>query len=253
MTSPMQYGSVQYQSPTDKALGSITQKSYAYKQQGEVLSKLTGDVSFMAENQRKMQKGIDKANENVIQQMQGLVNDMISLFGGGSPDEVIDLGDLRYVLQAIGALFGFGDGAGGVQLPLNLFDSANHFVTQFLFPAMNWEDGFNTGIDNFISIMLNVVDGLDVPFITQAAQDFAVRLSGFRDDIAKAINWIEDLFNKTWKLILSGWDCFFGGALYNGVSVQAWSPEASANVTAAWNNFIQLIFPGATTPTTNIP
>lgn len=251
MTSPAQYGSIQYQSPTDKALSSITQNSYAYKGEGEVLAKLTSDVSFMAENQRKMQKGIDQANENVVQQIQGLVNDVVALFGGGSPDEVVDLGDFRYIFQGLGALFGLGDGAGGVQMPFNLFNAASHFMSQFFFPAMDWQYGFDTGIDNFISIMLNVIDGLHVPFITQAAQDFAVMLSGWRDNIDKALQWIEDLFNDSWKLIQAVWDWIFGGSLYSGTAVVAFSEEAGVNVGAAWNTLIQLIFPGAVTPTTS--
>ena len=249
--SPYQYGNVQYQSPTDKALSSINRNSYAYKQQGQVVSKLIGDVSFIADNQRKMQKGIDQANENVVQQIQSLVNDVVVLFGGGSPDEVVDLGDLKYVFQGIGALFGLGDGEGGIQLPFNLFDAASHFITQFLFPSMDWEYGFNTGIDNFISIMLNVVDGIHVPFITEAAQEFAVMLSGFRDDILKAIDWLEDLFNRMWKLICALWDYVLGDDLYNGTAVEPFSSPGGDHLAEAWNNLIQLLFPGAPTLTTN--
>lgn len=202
MTSPGQYGGVQYQSPTDKALGTITSQSYAYKDQGAVLSKLVGDVSFMADNQRQMQRGIDKANENVIQQLQGTIKDITALFGGGSPDTMIDLGDLRYVFQGLGALFGFGDGSGNVQLPLNLFDAATHFITQFFFPSQNWKEGFDTFTDNLISGILNFANGIDHGgLITQIAETFAEFLSDTRDFAENALEWLGDVISDIFVLI----------------------------------------------------
>ena len=80
MTTPGQYGTYTYQSPETRALASITAESYD-KDQAKTIIKLKNDVGYMAAYMRKMQKSIDQANANFIQQIQAFIADIIVLVG----------------------------------------------------------------------------------------------------------------------------------------------------------------------------
>jgi hypothetical protein len=184
MSTPIgMYGGLGYQSSEVRALGGITPESYDYRDQAKTMSKLVYDVSYMAGMQRKMQEGIDSANQNVFQQLQGLIDEIIVIFGGGG-DTGFDFGDLKYIFQAIGALFGLEPGG---TLPFNLFDAAWHFFSQYLFPFGNFRDAMDTVIDAFISTILDVFG--EVPIVGEALQQFAAFVSDSRD-------FIEQLFDQ---------------------------------------------------------
>lgn len=191
MSAPMgMYGGYQYESTEARALGSITQESYDYRDQGRLLGKLTGDVSYMAAYMRKMQKGIDDANQNFIQQIQSLIHDIIVIFGG-TGDTGFDFGDLKYILQGFGALFGF-DTSLGLPLPLNLFQAAWHFFSNYILPINNFGDAIDAIIDAAISTILDIFG--EIPIVGQALQQLAVIISGVRDLLGPIFDAIEALF-----------------------------------------------------------
>ena len=74
------------------------------------------------------QSGIDAAGANPIEQIQGLVADIFAIVAGFEPTG-IDLGDLKYILQALGALLGV---TPGTPFPLNLIDVATNIFTKFI-------------------------------------------------------------------------------------------------------------------------
>jgi hypothetical protein len=188
---PGLYGGYSYQSPTLRALGKITPESYDYRDQTKVVSKLVGDVSFMGGMMRKMQKGIDEANQNFVQQIQSLLTDFLVLLGGGG-DTGLDFGDLKYLLQAVGALFGFDQGV----LPINLFQAAWHFFSTYIVPVDNFKDLMDFIIDGAIASILDIFG--EVPIVGQALQQLAVIISEIRDilsPIAAAIDAFFDAFN----------------------------------------------------------
>jgi hypothetical protein len=176
MTSPGQYGSHQYQSPETRALASITAESYD-KDQAKTLIKLKNDVGYMAAYMRKMQKQIDQANENFIQQIQSFIADFIVLLGGGSLT-TIDFGDLRYVIQAIGALLGF-QSVGGIPIPINLFTAAWNFFGIYIAPTQQFADVINELIDAAISIIIDALG--EIPVLGQSIQQLAAWLIEIRD------------------------------------------------------------------------
>lgn len=194
MTTPIgMYGGAKYQSPTTRALGSITVESYekVYDDQAQFMSKLAGDVSFLASNARKQQAGIDKANENFIQQFQDMIRDVIVLMGGGGATG-FDFGDLKYVLIAIGALFGFTDSNGKITIPVNLFQAAWHFFSNYILPVDNFKDAMNTIVDDIIAAMLDYLG--EIPIIGQAAQQLAVIISDIRDTLGPLVDAIDTFF-----------------------------------------------------------
>ena len=187
------YGSYNYQSPESRALSSITQESYDYRDQGKLINKLTGDVSYLASYMRKMQQGIDSANQNVVQQLQSLINDFLVIIGGGG-DTGFDFGDLKYVLQAIGALFGFGP---GLSLPINLGQAASHFFSEYVLGLANFEESINVIIDSALATILDIFG--EVPILGQAAQGLAVFITGLRDGINTTIDNLGDLISDLWN------------------------------------------------------
>ncbi|AKU45325.1 minor tail protein [Mycobacterium phage Madruga] len=188
MSAPMgQIGGYRYESPEARRLGNINPQSYDYRDQTKTVAKLVNDVSYMAGMQRKMQKGIDEANQNFIQEIQAFINDILVLLGGGG-DTGLDFGDLKYILQAIGALFGFEP---GVPLPLNLFQAAWHFFSNYILPVGNFEEAINMIIDGAIATILDIFG--EVPIVGQALQQLAQIISAIRDSLLPLIDAFEAL------------------------------------------------------------
>lgn len=176
-----------YETPVMRSLGKITPESYDYRDQSKLMSKLVGDVSLMGGQMRKMQKGIDAANQNFIQQLQSLINDVVVLLGGGG-DTGLDLGDLKYILQMFGALFGLDQGI----FPLNLFNAAWHFFSNFILPGGNFEEVINMLIDNFIATVLDIFG--EVPILGEALQQLAAIISELRDILMPIFDALTELF-----------------------------------------------------------
>lgn len=167
------YGAYSYESPESRALGSITSESYD-KDQAKNLIKLNNDVAYMAAYMRKMQKGIDEANQNVIQQIQSFINDVVVLLGGGTA-QGFDFGDLKYILQMIGALLGLGD----ADFPLSAFEAVWHMLSTYIFPSAQFKDIIDAMIDAFIAGVLDLFG--EVPIVGQALQQLAEIILTIRD------------------------------------------------------------------------
>lgn len=172
------YGAYKYESPQSRALKSITADSYN-KDQAKNLMQLNKNTEYMAGYLRKLQRGVDDANQNILEQAQGFISDMLVLIGGGSATG-LDFGDMKYVFQSWGALLGITDGHGNLQLPINLFQAAWHFFSTYVM-------GFGT---NFGSVIDGLIDGAigrliswlgDIPIIGGAVSQFAVWVSDLRD------------------------------------------------------------------------
>lgn len=195
------YGSYKYESPEARALGTITSESYD-KDQAKNLIKLNNDVSYMAAYMRKMQKGIDDANQNVIQQIQSFINDIIVLIGGGSA-QGFDFGDLRYILQMIGALLGIGE----QDFPLSAFESAWHMLSTYIFPSAQFEDVINALIDSAIGGILDLFG--EVPIAGEALQQLAAVILSVRDffssfDLSHLVISISQLADQSPTVIWEG-------------------------------------------------
>lgn len=175
MTSSM--GGYKYESPTTRTLGTITPESYDYRDQGKVITKLVTDVSFMAGLQRKMQKGIDDANQNFVQQIQSFITDFLVILGGQG-DTGFDWGDLKYIFQAIGALFGLNP---GMPFPINLLQAAWHFFSNYILPIGDFGEAIDNLTDMFIATVLDIFG--EVPIVGQALEQLAVILVNARDGL----------------------------------------------------------------------
>ena len=183
-------GGYKYESPASQALSTITPESYvkAYADQTQFISKLVNDVSFMASSMRVMQRGIDKANENPVQQIQAMLADVLVLLGGHG-DTGFDFGDLKYVIMAWGSLLGLSDENGNLILPVDLIGGLIRFFTNYIAPGGDFKDAVDALVDSIIATMLDVFG--EVPILGQAAEQFAVILSDWRDMFDPIISAVE--------------------------------------------------------------
>lgn len=127
----------EYESKESRTLAAIQSKNYPDTNKDFVknVSRLNSSVDYISSYMRVMQKGIDDANENIIEQIQGFFQDIFVLFAGGEPTG-IDIGDLKYVFQAIGAIFGLGNSP----FPFNLFEMVGHMFDNFLMMIPQFTD-----------------------------------------------------------------------------------------------------------------
>lgn len=172
-------GGYKMESHESRALGSIKPESYDYRDQAKLVTKLVSDVSYMGQYMREMQKGIDSANENFVQQIGDLIADILTIISGNGPTG-FDFGDLKYIFQAIGALFGFDEQTGiGAIFPVNLFSAAWHFMTTYVIPLDNFGQVLNDFLDNALATLLDIFG--EVPIVGQALQQLAIWLTDIRD------------------------------------------------------------------------
>lgn len=181
------YGQYNYESTESRALKSIRADSYN-KDLAKNIIQLNNNSEYMAQYLRKLQKGVDEANENVIEQITGLISDIFVLFAGGS-DTGLEFGDLKYVFQAIGALFGFSD----PDRPINLFAAAWHFFSTYIVPVNSFDEVINLIIDNAIAFILDVFG--EIPIVGEALQTFAQWILDLRD------NFLMPIFNVIMEII----------------------------------------------------
>lgn len=125
-------------SPDSKVLDSIDSKklSYANKDFVKNISWLNQSVDTLSAYTQKLQQGVESANSNALEQIQGFWGDLFVLFAGFEPTGV-DIGDVKYVIQGIGAFFGINP---ETPFPLNLVEAALHFFNTYILPLDQFTD-----------------------------------------------------------------------------------------------------------------
>lgn len=135
---PAGFGAPQAQSIEASALKQIdsSTKTFVNKDFVKNISWLNQSVDTLSAYTQKLQQGVDSANQNVIEQIQGIFADLFVLIGGGEPTG-IEIGDIKYIFQAIGALFGINP---DTPFPLNLIEAVGHMFEQFIIPLPQFTD-----------------------------------------------------------------------------------------------------------------
>lgn len=173
----------QFESKETRVLKTIDSKRYpdTNKDFEKNIRRLNSSVDYMAGYMRVMQKGIDDANKNFIEQIQSFINDLIVLFAGGEPTG-FEIGDLKYIIQTLGALFGFGN-----TWPINLLDAVGHFFSNFLSHVIQLTDLIFDSIEAWMNDFADKLDG--VPILGNIADNLA---DFFNDAHTWANNALED-------------------------------------------------------------
>ncbi|RFZ41412.1 hypothetical protein DAVIS_02681 [Mycobacterium marinum] len=187
--SPPGFGGAPYSSPQERTLTSITDGREQTPKSAEEISRMLqtqqAQIRFLASNQKQMQKGINEATQNPIQQMQQFISDLIVLFGGGQLAQgVLDFGDLTYILPALGALFGFGDGP----FPLNLIAAAEKFFFGYVVPTQAFTDLLN----HFIGTWLEAF-GIDEKFVADV-KDLVTAVGELFDGVTGLLPNVNEFF-----------------------------------------------------------
>lgn len=121
-----------------KALDATKTSQYTFINKDFVknMAFLNQTVDIHTQFLNKLQKGVDAANENIFEQIQGFAADLFLIFAGLEPTG-IDIGDLKYVFQALGAIFGINP---STPFPLNLFEAVGHMFTSYIAPLEQFTD-----------------------------------------------------------------------------------------------------------------
>ncbi|OBC11445.1 hypothetical protein A5784_35200 [Mycobacterium sp. 852013-50091_SCH5140682] len=155
------FGGSPYTNPQTRALNSIANgpdaDTTSQEKMVELLQRHSSQLKYLAANQKQMQQGINDANANPIQQIQEFIADVIVLLGGGQLAKgALDFGDLQYILPALGALFGLGDGP----FPVSLFEAAERFFLGYVVPQQQFVDVINSIITAWAGVF-----GIDPQFV----------------------------------------------------------------------------------------
>lgn len=169
-----------------RALTTIDSSKYpdTNKDLARNVMRLNSHVDYMASYMRIMQKGIDDANKNFLEQIQDFIADIFVLLAGGEPTG-IEFGDLKYILQAIGALFGFGD----QPFPINLLNVAQHFFLGYVVPLEQFTDVI---FDTIIAWLLEF--GFSEDFV-ESIRDFQDAIEEFAEDFGQLVTSVFKLFD----------------------------------------------------------
>jgi len=170
-----------YESTTVRALRSIDSAKYN-KEFTQNMQSLNYATDFMADYMIVMQKGIDDANKDIIQKIQDFIEDLIIIFGGGDyGDSGFEWGDLGYIIQAIGALFGFGTSG-----PVDLFESAAHFLGNFLEPLGLFGDIINGFIKSIFEFFAGLLS--NVPIVGTVLEEIVTNVADGINDTTSTAN-----------------------------------------------------------------
>ncbi|TDO18124.1 hypothetical protein EV580_1306 [Mycobacterium sp. BK086] len=163
MTSGMpNFGGQPYVTQENRALSNIEESKGLDLSMGQedlvrMLQTHDNAIKFLAGQAQKQMQGLNEATQNPIQQLQQFVANITVLLGGGQLAEgVLDFGDLQYILPAIGALFGFGDGP----FPISLFEAAQKFFLGYVVPQQQFVDVINSMITAWAGVF-----GVDKKFV----------------------------------------------------------------------------------------
>ena len=183
------FGGSGYTNPQTRALNSIANGGPAdtssQEAMVELLQKHSAQLKYLASNQKQMQQGINDATANPIQQLQQFVADIIVLLGGGELAKgALDFGDLQYILPALGALFGFGDGP----FPISLFEAASKFFLGYVVPQEQFVDVINSIITAWAGVF-----GIDPEFIADV-RDLIAAVGNLFGGIGNLFPSLNELF-----------------------------------------------------------
>lgn len=161
MTGFAGFGGSGYNTPQQRALSSIAETpdpdTSSQDKIVELLQRHSYQLRYLASNQKQLQQGVNQATANPIQQIEQFISDIIVLLGGGElAAGALNFGDLQYILPALGALFGLGDGP----FPLDLFQAAERFFLGYVVPNQQFVDVINEIIQAWLGLL-----GIDPKFI----------------------------------------------------------------------------------------
>lgn len=139
------FGSPPTPSTSTAALQAIdsSTKTFVNKDFVKNIAWLNNSVDTLSQWSQKLQAGVEQANRNIFEQVEGIFADLFVMFAGLEPTG-IHVGDLKYVIQGIGALLGINP---DTPFPLNLAEAAWNIFSNYIIPAHQFSDVIFDAID----------------------------------------------------------------------------------------------------------
>lgn len=180
------FGAPQSGSVETQALQQINSrtKTFANKDFVKNMAWLNQSVDTLSAYTQKLQKGVDSANQNAFEQVQGIWADLFVLFGGLEPTG-IEIGDVKYIIQGLGALLGINP---ETPFPLNLVEAAWHMFETYIIPA-----------DQFTDVIFDAIEAWAVEF--GLSPDFLESLGELRSSIEAVTDSFDDFFASISSLL----------------------------------------------------
>jgi hypothetical protein len=148
-------------------------KTFVNKDFTKNIAWLNNSVDTLSAWSQKLQSGVDQANQNAFEQVQGIFADFFVMFAGLEPTG-IDPGDLKYVLQGIGALLGINP---DTPFPINLLEAGWHLFSNYIVPG-----------PQFLDVIFDAVDAWGAEL-------------GLSPEFMTAMNNLKDAFENLWTAI----------------------------------------------------
>jgi hypothetical protein len=141
MTGSLQGASaanVPQRSTDTSALKAINSKDQSFVNQDFVknISWLNGSVDTLSDWSQKLQSGVDQANQDSFEQLGGIYSNLLVMLAGGEPTG-INIGDVKYIFQALGAMYGIDP---DTPFPLNITNAVMHQFMSYIVPSEQFSD-----------------------------------------------------------------------------------------------------------------
>lgn len=179
MTSSISFGAPVPKSIQGQALEQIDYRDQPFANKDFVrnMQWLNESVTSLSQYTQLLQKGVDSANNNILEQIQSFAADLFLIFAGFEPTGV-DIGDLAYVMQGLGAMLGINP---DTPFPFNLAEAAWHMFSNFIVPLPQFTD----------LIFDAILAWAETLGFSEAAVD---SIQEFSDAVVSLYNGIEDTF-----------------------------------------------------------
>lgn len=117
------------------------------------ISQLNNTMASVSKYLISMQQGIDDLDRDIFEVIGDFIEEVIILFGGGDTgDTGFQWGDLKYIFQAIGRLFGLNSGTGSQRASADVM--AGNLFSEFLSPLDDFQDAISSVVDGAVGGIL---------------------------------------------------------------------------------------------------
>lgn len=195
------FGGAQAGSVETRSLRAINSQGQSFVNKDFVknVAWLNNSVDTLSVYTQMLQKGVDDANQSFIEEIQGFAADLFVLFAGGQPTG-IDIGDLKYVFQGLGALLGVN---GDTPFPLNLVEAANNLFGNWIVPLPQFSDVIFDAIEAWaedLGLSQELVESLET--LNNSFVNLSTDVEDFITDLFRLLN----VFGTNFEVLQPFWN-----------------------------------------------
>jgi hypothetical protein len=243
MPSSISGGGFNQPSQTTAGLKAISSETYPFVNKDFVknIAYLNQATDSLATWAQTAQSGIDNASKNPIEQIQGILSDIMVLLAGGEPTGM-DLGDLKYIIQSWGALLGINP---DTPFPLNLVQAVSHLFEQYILPLPQLTDLIYDSLAAWAEQLGMSDDAVN------SIEDFSAAVVNYyndRQDLGDQFDISTQEFFKKFKLAKSTFDNSASEAFWDnvGASIQSITEATTDTLLNVLSDIVVVLFKSMT-------